>query len=76
MMDSKLEDTNRIIQKWKEKGINFWAMQLFASGKNDFDSFISGLQLQNFEGLVYGTSKKERVFDFANKIKEARKLEY
>ena len=69
MMDSQLDEVENTMNNGKDMGIKFWAMQLFASGKKDFESFSRGLKLKEFEGLVYGTSNKERVVDFADKLK-------
>lgn len=65
MMDSPYEDIVPNLRKYRTAGNELWAMQIMASGKISIQEVINSQVLEQVDGVVYATTKKERVINFA-----------
>jgi len=59
-----------IIASDRNTNNKLWAMQLLASGNISPNIALEDPFLNYFDGMLYATTKKNRILDFANKIKK------
>ena len=64
-MNPSLEEVRTVLKSYPEtnNSVSLWAMQVLASGVVDARQAFGDEYLANFDGVLYATTKKERVYE-------------
>jgi hypothetical protein len=70
MVNPNLEEVNKSVINYNTECGELWAMQILASGSIEPHVAFENAILSKFNGIIYATTKKERIVDFLTEAKK------